>query len=208
VIITRIEKQKRNKKRWSIYTDDVFLVGVSEDTLLKFGLRVNDEITQDTVQELIKFDEYVYANKCALDFLSYRIRSKAEVTDKLRSKGISPGTADRVIGHLQSLGLINDEEFSRQLIQSFIGNKPLGRKAILQKLFQKKIPKQVSEKVLNEVFSSLNVKELAYMNFKKYFPKLKDKDINRKKRKVFDFLARKGYEFDIINEIINENITS
>ena len=76
----------------------------------------------------------------------------------------------------------------------------------MQKLFQKGISKQIGEKVLDDIFSGLDEKELALTNFKKYYGKLHDKDINAKKRKVFDFLARKGFNFDIINEIIKENI--
>ena len=206
MIITKIEKQKRNKNRWSIYTNDEFAVGVSQDTLLNFGLRINDEITEDTIKKLVEYDEYVFAKKGILDFLSYRIRSTAEIREKLRSKNISPRTSEKVMENLRELGLINDEEFAVQLIQSYISKNPLGRKVILQKLFQKGVPKQICEKVLENIFSSLNEKELAYSNFKKYFPKLRTKDINQKKKKVFDFLARKGFDFDIINEIIKENI--
>jgi regulatory protein len=184
-----------------------FAVGISEETLLNFGLRTDDEITKETLAELIEYDEYIYAKKCALDFLSYRIRSTAEIKDKLRTKNISAGTSERVIKHLQKLGLIDDEEFARQLVQSYISEKPLGKKVIMQKLFQKGISKQVGEKVLDNIFDSLNEKELALTNFKKYFIKLRDKDINKKKKKVFEFLARKGFSFDVINEIINENIS-
>ena len=120
MVITKIEKQKKNRKRWSIYADDEFIMGLSEETLLNSGLRADDEITKDKIAELKEFDEFVYAKKSALDFLSYRIRSTTEIGDKLRSKNISPDTVERVIAGLQKLGLIDDEEFARQLVQSYI----------------------------------------------------------------------------------------
>ncbi|MFI5211820.1 MAG: hypothetical protein ACHQIH_02980 [Ignavibacteria bacterium] len=47
---------------------------------------------------------------------------------------------------------------------------------------------------------------MALDNFRKYYPKIKQKDIGDRKRKTFDHLARKGFDFEVINEIIRDNI--
>ncbi len=80
MVITKIEKQRKNSKRWNLYVDDEFACGISEDTFLNFGLRTNDEITQASIDEIKRFDEYQYAKKAALDSLSYRVRSRKEIT--------------------------------------------------------------------------------------------------------------------------------
>lgn len=206
MIITKIENQKKNAKRWSIYIDDEFAFGISEDTLLKFGLRVKDDITEDSIQEIKSFDEYIFAKKTAFDLLAYRIRSIAEIRDKLKTKKISVQTIEKTIEHLQALGLLNDEQFALQLVNEKISGKPVGKQVLRQKLYQKGIRKEIAEKVLDEVFSKVDEKKLALTSFKKYFPKLADLEKNKKKKKAFDFLARKGFDFDIINEVIRENI--
>lgn len=206
MVITKIERQKKNSKRWNLYVDGEFSCGISEDTFLNFGLRTNDEITEETIDEIKKFDEYQYAKKSALDFLSYRIRSVREITDKLRSKKISAGTIEKTIEHLEKLGLINDEEFAKLLVQSQTGKRPAGKSVIRQKLFQKGISKNVADKVIEELYSSEKEKELMLEVFAKYQKKLTGQDKYARRKKMFEHLMRKGFDADLINELLNEKI--
>jgi len=206
LVITKIEKQKKNSKRWNLYIDGEFACGISEDTFLNFGFRTNDEISEDILNEVKRFDEYQYAKKSALDFLSYRIRSKKEIVDKLKSKNISQETIEKTIGHLEKLGLINDEEFAKLLVQSSTGKNPSGKSVIRQKLFKKGISKEIIEKVLSETFTEKNEKSLILDIFNKYKKRLTGLDKNHKRKKMFEHLARKGFDFDIINEILNEKL--
>lgn len=206
MVITKIEKQKKNSKRWNLYIDGEFACGISEDTFLNFGFRTNDEISEDTLNEVKRFDEYQFAKKSALDFLSYRIRSRKEIIDKLKSKKISSATIDKTIAHLEKLGLINDEEFAKLLVQSSTGKNPSGKSVIRQKLHKKGISKEISESVLNNIFTEETEKSFVLDLFNKYKKKLTGLGKRQKRKKMFDYLARKGFDFDIINEILNEKL--
>lgn len=206
MVITKIEKQKKNRNRWNLYVDDEFACGISEDSFLKFGLRTNDEISEDTLDEIKKFDEYQFAKKSALDFLSYRIRSTAEIRDKLKSKKVSADSIEKTVKHLTKIGLIDDEEFARQLVQSKMGNKPSGKSVIRQKLFQKGITKDTAEKVIGEIYTGSREKELISEVYSKYEKKLKVLDRYQKRRKAFEVLMRKGFDLDSINEFLNEKL--
>lgn len=206
MVITKIEKQKKNSKRWNLYIDGEFACGISEDTFLNFGLRTNDEITEDTVDKIIKFDEYQFAKKAALDFLSYRIRSTAEIKDKLKSKKISSSTIEKTIVHLGKIGLINDEEFAKQLVLSKMGKKPAGKNVIKQKLFQKGVPKEIADNAIEELYTPDKEGELIADVYNKYVKKIADMDLFQKRRKLFEYLLRKGFNADTINEFLNERL--
>jgi regulatory protein len=206
VIITKIEKQRKNSKRWNLYIDGEFSCGISEDTFLKFGLRTNDEITDDLINEIKKFDEYQFAKKSALDLLSYRIRSTTEIRDKLKSKKISSDTIDKTISHLDKIGLINDEEFARQLVLSKTGKKPAGKNVIRQKLFQKGISKNIADNVIEELYTGDKENELITEVYNKYAKKINGMDKYQKRRKLFEYLMRKGFGIDSINEFLNEKL--
>ncbi|HAX47417.1 MAG TPA: recombination regulator RecX, partial [Bacteroidetes bacterium] len=47
-------------------------------------------------------------------------------------------------------------------------------------------------------------KNMALTVYEKLKPKLKDLDKLNAKQKIYETLARKGFDFDIINEIIRE----
>src|SRR3970040_1170562 len=107
-----------------------FACGLYEDTLLKYRLVAEEEVTQKLLDEIREFDEFVYAKKTAFDYLSYRIRTVGEVKKKLSSRKISTGTAERVITHLGELGLVDDEQFAKELIESSLRKGTSGRRLI------------------------------------------------------------------------------
>jgi len=204
MLITKIEKQKKNNKRYNLYIADEFYCGLYDDTILKFGIAAGDDITEEKLQHIREFDEYIYGKKISFDYLSYRIRTVAEIKKKLKSKDISPVIIDKVINHLNELSLVNDEEFAKQLITEKIKNKPAGKRLLQQKLFEKGIAKQVSEIALNKYLTDEAEKQMALKVYDKLKPKLKGADKQKAKQKIYETLARKGFEYDIINEIIRE----
>jgi regulatory protein len=206
LLITKIEKQKKARSRWNIHIEGAFFCGLYADTILKYGLHVNEDFSEKKLHEIKEYDEYIYGKEIALNFLSYRIRTVSEIRKKLKEKKISAKTSNKIMAYLEESGLTNDEEFARALIEEKIKNKPVGIRVLKQKLFEKGVPKQVGEDVLEKVFENVDEKSLAMVNYKKLQPKLKGKDRNEQKRKVYEYLTRKGFGYDVINEIIYEEI--
>jgi regulatory protein len=206
--ITKIENQKKNKERFNVFIDGQFACGINGDTLVKFGLSTNDEISEDTLNEIKNFDEYLYSKKISYDFLSYRVRSEKEIRDKLKLKEISSGTIEKTILHLKELKLLDDEEFARQLVKEKLSSKPAGKAVLKQKLYQKGVHADIINRVLEESINDTNEKDFVKEIFNKYFHKVKGLDIVKQRKKMFDYLARKGFDFEIIKEVINENINT
>ncbi|MBK8980736.1 MAG: hypothetical protein IPM38_00060 [Ignavibacteria bacterium] len=59
--ISRIEKQKKEKQRCNIFIDGIFSAGLYEDTIVKFGLRSGDEISEKEFEKIREYDEFNYA---------------------------------------------------------------------------------------------------------------------------------------------------
>jgi len=206
VTITKIERQKKDRNRCNLYIDGVFFCGLYDDTVLKYGIAANDEVTEKKLVEIKDFDEYIYGKKIAFDYLSYRVRTVSEIRKKLKAKKISDESVENVLNHLSELKLTNDEEFAKQLIQEKLSRNPSGKRVLKQKLFEKGISKEVSDMAIKTAFENLDEKELALKSFKKYYNRIKSEEPDKQKRKTFDFLSRRGFNFDIINQIIKENL--
>lgn len=200
--ITKIEKQKKARNRFNIYIDNEFYCGLYDDTILKFGIASGDEINHDKLESIRAFDEYIYGKKIAMDYLSYRIRTVSEIRKKLRSKKINDETAGKIIEHLKELGLLNDEEFARQLITEKIKNKSLSRRMLEQKLFEKGISKQTGQPLLDQLLNAETETTLAFKIYEKLSPKLKGLDKQDAKKKIYETLTRKGFDYDTINTVI------
>lgn len=202
--ITKISVQKKARNRYNIYIDGEFFCGLYDDTILKYGIAAGDEVTEKEINDIREFDEYIYGKKISFDYLSYRIRTISEIKRKLHLKKLSDETIEKVIVHLKELKLINDEEFAKQLIAEKIKNKPQGRRLLQQKLYEKGIPKQISESLLDKMLSPQTEKYLALKIYQKLKPKLQGMLQMDMKKKIYETLSRKGFDYEIINEIIRE----
>ena len=204
MLITKLERQKKNHKRFNLYLDGEFYCGLYDDTLLKYGIASGDEVTEKQIEEIRGFDEYIYGKKIAFDYLSYRIRTISEIRKRLKKAKLQDETINKVISHLKELKLVDDEAFARQLVAEKIKNKPSGKRMLEKKLYEMGIPKQVSEPVINELLDEETEKSLALKVYEKFSPKISGLDKQEARKKIFAKLASRGFNFDIINEIIRE----
>ncbi len=202
--ITKISKQEKAHNRYNLYIDGNFFCGLYDDTILKFGIAAGDEISESKINDIRQFDEYLFGKKISMDYLSYRIRTVSEIKRKLKLKNISEGSIEKVVSHLKEMKLINDEEFARQFISEKIKNKPQGRRLLHQKLYEKGVPKEISDKILDKMLTPQTEKHLALKIYNKLKPKLTGLKPDEVRKKTFESLVRKGFDYDIINEIIRE----
>ena len=87
-IITKITTQKKRTDRYNIFVDEKYAFSVDEEVLLKFQLKKGKEIDSLVLSQIQFHDEIQKAFTAALDYLSYRMRSEAEVRLFLKKKEI------------------------------------------------------------------------------------------------------------------------
>ncbi|RKY87718.1 hypothetical protein DRQ09_03995, partial [candidate division KSB1 bacterium] len=100
----------------------------------------------------------------------------------------------------------NDREFARRFVNNFMNKKPSGRKLVSFELRKRGISEQIIEEELDSFFSKIDEKELAYRALKKKLKSLTNFSINGRKKKVSDFLFRRGFSWEIIDEVIKDTI--
>ena len=202
--ISKIEKQKK-ENRYSIFLDGEFAFGIYKDTVLKFGLRTKDELSEEKINEIKDYDECYAGKRIALRFLSYRQRSEKEIRDKLRSKKISNSNIDKIITTLSELNFINDEQFAKLFLESYLRKKPMGGRLISMKLLEKGIKKDIIEKALTENYNEEEESEKCNELLKKYIKKVKSKNEMEKKRKCYQYLLTRGFDNELVREIISSH---
>lgn len=129
----------------------------------------------------------------ALAALSRRALSKAELSDKLRRKGADEGKIEEVINKLEKIGFLNDESLTENAITSTRRS----TNWLKQKLKRRGINDELIENAL------LNRDpELDFLSAKALMERYRARFVD--KNKAFAFLARRGYSFEVINEILSE----
>ena len=204
ITITKIENQKKNKKRYSLFSGDTFVIGVSEETLLDFNIFSGQPLSEDKIEQIRQRENYIALREQAWRFLARRMHSEKELEIKLSNKGYAKINIESIIGELREKKYLNDENFARQLISDEIDFKKNGPLLIKNKLLKKGIDMSLVTSLLDESYPE----ELQHTNCKYHTEKkLKsfiNKDENLIKNKLGTFLTQKGFTWDIINRVISE----
>ncbi len=202
--ITDIKPQK-NKKRFNIYLDGKFAFGVSAEAKLKAGLKIDQEISSQKVETLIKEDEFIKFYDRALKFLSYRPRSEKEIQDWFKRKKVGGETQKLIEKKLKGLGYLNDQEFTRWWIEQRMTFRPFGKRRLALELRQKGINKEMVEEELGKLENDKLI-ELAEELVKKKMKIMKDLPYFEARKKLTAFLARRGFSWEIIKTVVAKTL--
>ena len=200
--ITKIESQQKNPGRKSIYADGEFVVGVSDETLLRAGLRTGDEITDERIRALVQEEETSSAKRVALRFLAHRPRTKKEIRDKLREKEFAEPEIKQTIENLERVGLLNDTEFARMYVRDALAAKPTGRMLLKRKLLMLGVEKSTVDETLQNAFADIDEREAALDAGRKFLRKSisvrKAGHEANLRHRLASFLTRRGYSWETI----------
>lgn len=185
--ITKIEKKKQ---LYLLEVDSSDICYITEDTIVRFMLSKDKEISEQDYQEIKEFAQFSYGKNLALYYLSFKQRTRKEVHDYLLKYEIDADSIPKILGHLEEEKWIDDQEYARRVIQSnqFTGDK--GPFVLAQKLAQKGIKKQHVAVALSEAdFTEIACRVAEKIN-RKYENKL---PLQALKTKVLQQLTSKGF---------------
>jgi regulatory protein len=202
--ITQIEPQQRNKQRRSIYLEGEFAFGLDEELVLKFGLHEGDLIDESELLAIIQAEEKKGAKDTAVRFLSYRSRSEKEVRDKLFSKGFSEDTVESVLAELKQARLVDDVQFAMAFVHDKMILNPMGPLLIHRDLKQAGLADSVIELAVEEAFREKTMFEIALELAQKKIRQLQSPDGLKTKKRLTDFLYRRGFDWDITREVLEQ----
>ena len=134
----------------------------------------------------------------ALQYLSYRDRSKWELSQYLGKKEHSPPVIQKTLEYLTELNYVDDHRFALRWGQYKINKNKLGKNRLYFELLGKGVNKETIEAILNTLYEENPEMELAAQCARKKWITLKSFEEKKKKRLLVQYLQRKGFSSDII----------
>jgi len=148
--ITALEPQVNNPERINLYVDGRFLLGVNAAIVLQMGLRLEQELSPSQLDLLQSEEAEQRAVDRALNYLSYRPRSREEVRRYLRRKETPPEIIEAALARLDRLDFINDRTFAGFWIESREQFSPRGARALKNELRMKGVERDVVDEMVND----------------------------------------------------------
>ena len=134
----------------------------------------------------------------ALQYLSYRDRSKWELSQYLSKKEHSPPVIQKTLDYLTEINYVDDHRFALGWGQYKINKNKLGKNRLYFELLGKGVNKETIEAILNTLYEENPEMELAAQCARKKWITLKSFEEKKKKRLLVQYLQRKGFSSDII----------
>jgi regulatory protein len=202
--ITSITPQKKRKNRYSIFVDQQFFAGVDASVVENLGLKKGQEVDTKKLTRILEQEEYQRAKNYSFRLLSRRLYSCDEVRKKLAARGSESTLIDRIITEFLNREWLDDTQFATQWTESRLRSKPRGIALIRRELFQKRIEKEIINEVLAKYTDSEAEFDRAVIALKKKKNYVTEKDFLKRKRKIYAYLARKGFNPETIEKVLNQ----
>ena len=148
-IITSI-KQQKNKNRVNVYLDDKFAFGIDLDNFVLLHLKIDQELTEKEIEDIVKKAEYQKTLDKLLRFAMVRPRSAKEVTDYFRRKEVHESMRKELVDKLKHFELIDDTKFAKWWVEQRLAFRPKSQRILNLELRMKGIKKETIDEVLGE----------------------------------------------------------
>jgi len=172
------------------------------DTVLKYGISLNKQFSDEEFLEIIKEDHLQQAKDQAMRYLSARSHSRQELIQKLRRKGYQLDVIHCALNDLEKIDLLNDEQFARLFIQNEIRLRLISRELLRHKLLSKGISRDFCDSLLEEMYPAELENEIIRTLTEKFIKLHSHYQGKELKKRLVNFLRNKGFQWDLIHQVL------
>lgn len=201
MIIENIEySDKYNLIRLTISKERFY---VDYDLYYENGFELEKEIDFPIYKKILANDEFNRAKNFALNKISFSQKSTYEIRQKLKDQKFSADVIENIISYLDSYGFLDDEAYVKAYIRDKDEISSWSRGKIKYMLRQKHIDENLIEDNLCLISNEREAEKAGFFADKK----IKNDYSYENRAKVFRHLAGKGFDIDIINQVLNERFS-
>lgn len=190
--IEEVKKSQRKKGRFLIRLEDGDILRVTEDELLRFGLRTGLELDGETLEAVRASVKSSSAKAAAANMIGSRALSKRELTRRLIRKGNDESDAQAAADWLEDIGAVDDAGYAAALARHY-GGKGYGPARVREELRRRGVDRSLWDGALEEMPAAAEI--LDGLIRKKCRGELSDP---KEKKRVSDGLLRRGFAWSDI----------
>ena len=175
--------------------DDGTVLRLYRQTVEDFGIYTGLELTEEQMERLKEAAGAMSAKMRAVRIVSAANVSKRDLEQRLVQKGEDPFCAKEAVRWMSELNLLDDEKTAQQIVSSCIA-KGYGVARAKQALYEKRIPKEFWQAVLEDYPDQLDAIRKYLQN---HLPENAD---TKAVKKAVDALLRRGHSYSVIRKVL------
>lgn len=149
------------------------------------------------------------AHALCLRLLTARPHTRAELSGQLTKRGYPDEVAERILGRLTAVGLVDDEDFAEQWVRSRHVHAGKGKRALAAELRTKGVDDDVIATALEGIDSGVErvrAEQLVERRLRREV--LGDGDEPKVMRRLVGMLARRGYSQSMAVAVVTEALAA
>ena len=203
--ITSLRVQEKNPNRVSVFLDGAFAFGVYGDLVLEYGLVKGRRLSDDEVAQIQAADAVFVAKATAMHYLAHKARTEAEVRRKLQRSDLPEQAVEQAIQRLHALGYLDDDAYTREYVRSRFRTKGYGPQRLRADLRRRGVAPALIEAALAELLGADDRLTAAREQALQRWPRLaREPDPRKRRKKLSDFLLRRGFTYDTVRQVVDE----
>ncbi len=195
--VTDIKQQVKRQGRYSVFIDEKYSFSLSENELMKSGIRIGREFSKFELEDLQNTATMDKAYMRSLDLLSRRARSEWEMRDYLKRKEYEQDIIDKIIVKLNDADYIDDYKFA----SSWVENRHLLKSISQRKLWQELKQKHIADEIINEILGADETDEQETLKI--LIEKKRSQTRYQDDKKLIAYLAGQGFRYDDIKNAMS-----
>ena len=200
MLITAISPNPRRTGRFDVVVNGAVAATISIEAVERLRLSVGAVVDDRIEAALARETSVITTYDRALNMIAMRARSAVELRRLLVRKGEPAENVDIAIERLLRAGFLDDASFARQFARAKALGGGLSRRRVQQELARRGVARDIADSAIAEVFAEEHVDESDTLErvARKKLKSLARLDTQVQRRRLYAFLARRGYDSDDI----------
>ena len=195
--IKEVKPSQRKKGRFLVILEDGDILRITEEELLRFGLRSGEELGEETLEALRSSAKTSQVKAQAAGMIGRRALSKSELQRRLIRGGAAEADAQAAADWLEDIGAVDDPAYAAAVVRDY-GRRGYGPARIREELRRRGVPRELWEVALEELPDNEDI--LDDLIRKRCRGDLSDP---REVKRLSDGLLRRGFSWSQVKEALS-----
>ncbi len=205
--VLSIISQRNKKNKYIVTFSNGQSVELSKETIQSESLFEGCNLGTSDFEKIVVSENYLRVKQAGLMLLSYRMRSKKELYQKLSKKGFSFDIIKDVVSEFEKKDWIDDYKFGLAFAKDQINRNNIGPIALKYKLKDFIDSLELIEQISNSIYSDLDIEDIIIKVLQKHSANKILNDYSLR-RKLINKIKRKGHYWQDIDSALKKYTNS
>lgn len=202
--VSALQERRAGSARYVVAIDGRPVATVSAPLIAKLDLKVGAMIDLATAALLRAEASRLAVFDKAVELLAVRARSARDLRLRLKRAGAEDEAIVAAIERLEELGLLDDRDYARNLARSRVVGGGVSKRKIGEELQRRGVSRRVADEAITDTLEEVELDEegAARAAAEKRLRALRSYDLPTQRKRLYAFLARRGYAPDVVSRVI------